>query len=74
MDYLLHLLVFVLIYGIVALKLNVASGFTQIISLAQAGFSEWRLYVGDLGYEVRMAVGCSTFQIESFNGGGSPFL
>lgn len=38
MDYLLHLVVFVLIYGMVALSLNVASGFTQLISLAQAGF------------------------------------
>lgn len=38
MDYVLHLLVFVLIYGMVALSLNVASGFTQLISLAQAGF------------------------------------
>ena len=38
MDYLLHLIVFVLIYGMVALSLNVASGFTQLISLAQAGF------------------------------------
>ncbi len=38
MDYLLHLFVFVFIYGMVALSLNVASGFTQLISLAQAGF------------------------------------
>jgi len=38
MDYLLHLVIFVLIYGMVALSLNVASGFTQLISLAQAGF------------------------------------
>ena len=38
MDYVLHLLVFVLLYGMVALSLNVASGFTQLISLAQAGF------------------------------------
>lgn len=38
MDYVLHLFVFVLIYGTVALSLNVASGFTQLISLAQAGF------------------------------------
>ena len=38
MDYLLHLLVFALIYGMVALSLNVSSGFTQLISLAQAGF------------------------------------
>ena len=38
MDYLLHLIIFVLIYGMVALSLNVASGFTQLISLAQAGF------------------------------------
>lgn len=38
MDYLLHLFVFVLIYGMVALSLNVASGFTRLISLAQAGF------------------------------------
>lgn len=38
MDYMLHLLVFVLLYGMVALSLNVASGFTQLISLAQAGF------------------------------------
>ena len=34
----MHLLVFILIYGMVALSLNVASGFTQLISLAQAGF------------------------------------
>lgn len=38
MEYVLHLLVFVLLYGMVALSLNVASGFTQLISLAQAGF------------------------------------
>lgn len=38
MDYFLHLIIFVLIYGMVALSLNVASGFTQLISLAQAGF------------------------------------
>jgi len=38
MNYLLHVVVFVLIYGMVALSLNVASGFTQLISLAQAGF------------------------------------
>ncbi|MFZ1545917.1 MAG: branched-chain amino acid ABC transporter permease [Candidatus Nitrotoga sp.] len=38
MDYFLHLIVFVLIYGMAALSLNVASGFTQLISLAQAGF------------------------------------
>lgn len=38
MDYLLHLVVFVLIFGMVALSLNVASGYTQLISLAQAGF------------------------------------
>jgi branched-chain amino acid transport system permease protein len=38
MDYVLHLLIFVLLYGMVALSLNVASGFTQLISLAQAGF------------------------------------
>jgi branched-chain amino acid transport system permease protein len=38
MDYLLHLFVFVLLYGVVALSLNVASGFTQLISLTQAGF------------------------------------
>jgi branched-chain amino acid transport system permease protein len=36
--YVLHLLVFVLLYGTVALSLNVASGFTRLISLAQAGF------------------------------------
>lgn len=38
MDYLLHLLIFVLLFGMAALSLNVASGFTQLISLAQAGF------------------------------------
>lgn len=38
MGYALHLLVFVLLFGMVALSLNVASGFTQLISLAQAGF------------------------------------
>jgi branched-chain amino acid transport system permease protein len=38
MDYVLHLLVFVLLFGMIALSLNVASGFTQLISLAQAGF------------------------------------
>ncbi len=38
MDYVLHLLVFVLLFGMVALGLNVASGFTQLVSLAQAGF------------------------------------
>ena len=38
MDYVLHLVVFVLLYGLVALSLNVASGFTQLISLAHAGF------------------------------------
>lgn len=38
MDYVLHLFVFVLIFGMVGLSLNVASGFTQLISLAQAGF------------------------------------
>jgi branched-chain amino acid transport system permease protein len=37
-DYALHLVVFVLLYGMVALSLNVSSGFTQLISLAQAGF------------------------------------
>jgi branched-chain amino acid transport system permease protein len=37
-DYVLHLLVFVLLFGMVALSLNVSSGFTQLISLAQAGF------------------------------------
>jgi len=38
MEYVLHLIVFVLLYGMVALSLNVASGFTQLISLAHAGF------------------------------------
>jgi branched-chain amino acid transport system permease protein len=38
MDYMLHLLIFVLLFGMVALSLNVASGFTKLISLAQAGF------------------------------------
>lgn len=38
MDYVFHLLVFVLLYGMLALSLNVSSGFTQLISLAQAGF------------------------------------
>lgn len=38
MDYILHLLVFALLYGMVALSLNVSSGFTQLISLVQAGF------------------------------------
>lgn len=38
MDYSLHLLVFVFVFGMVAIGLNVASGFTQLISLAQAGF------------------------------------
>lgn len=38
MDYVLHLMTFVLLFGMVALSLNVASGFTQLISLAQAGF------------------------------------
>ena len=38
MDYVLHLLVIVLLYGMVALSLNVASGYTQLISLAHAGF------------------------------------
>lgn len=38
MDYFLHLLVFVAIYGMAVLSLNVASGFTQLISLAHAGF------------------------------------
>src|SRR3954463_3135620 len=38
MDYILHLVVFVLLFGMVALSLNVSSGFTQLISLAQAGF------------------------------------
>ncbi|MEF8727921.1 MAG: branched-chain amino acid ABC transporter permease [Accumulibacter sp.] len=38
MDYVLHLLVFVLLFGMVALSLNVASGFTQLISVAHAGF------------------------------------
>jgi len=37
-DYVYHLLVFVLLYGMVALSLNVASGFTQLISIAHAGF------------------------------------
>lgn len=38
MDYLFHLFVFILIYGMVALSLNASSGFTQLISLTQAGF------------------------------------
>jgi len=38
MEYVLHLTVFVLLYGMVALSLNVTSGFTKLISLAQAGF------------------------------------
>lgn len=38
MDYILHLVIFVLLYGMVALSLNVASGFTKLISLAQAAF------------------------------------
>lgn len=38
MDYLLHLVVFVLLYGMVALSLNLTTGYTQLISLAQAGF------------------------------------
>ena len=38
MDYLLNLLVFVLIYAMLALSLNLTSGFTGLISLAQAGF------------------------------------
>ncbi|HNO77171.1 MAG TPA: branched-chain amino acid ABC transporter permease [Phycisphaerae bacterium] len=38
MDYFLHLLVLVLLYGSVALSLNASSGFTQLVSLAHAGF------------------------------------
>ncbi len=38
MDYVLHLVIFVLLYGMVALSLNVSSGFTQLISLTHAGF------------------------------------
>lgn len=38
MDYALHLLVFVLLFGMVALSLNITSGFTQLISLTHAGF------------------------------------
>ena len=38
MDYFFHVFVIVMIYGMLALSLNVASGFTQLISLAQAGF------------------------------------
>ena len=38
MEYLLHIAIVVLIYGMLALSLNISSGFTQLISLAQAGF------------------------------------
>jgi branched-chain amino acid transport system permease protein len=38
MDYILHLLIFVLLYGMVVLGLNVSSGFTQLISLCHASF------------------------------------
>lgn len=38
MDYLLHLIVLTLIYGMVAVSLNIGSGLTRLISLAQAGF------------------------------------
>jgi len=38
MDYLLHLLIFSLIFGMVALSLNVSSGFSGLISLSHAAF------------------------------------
>ncbi len=38
MDYVLHLFALVLLYGMVALSLNITSGLTKLISLAQAGF------------------------------------
>ena len=38
MEYVLHLLILVLLYGMFALSMNVTSGFTLLISLAQAGF------------------------------------
>lgn len=38
MDYVQHVLILVLLYGMVALSLNVVSGFTRLISLTQAAF------------------------------------
>ena len=38
MDYALHLIIYVLLFGMVALSLNVASGFTQLITLCHASF------------------------------------
>lgn len=38
MDYLIHLLIFVSIYAILALSLNLAAGFTGMISVAHAAF------------------------------------
>jgi branched-chain amino acid transport system permease protein len=38
MEYFLHVAIIVLIYGMLALSLNVASGLTELVSLAQAAF------------------------------------
>lgn len=38
MDYLVHLLVLTCLFGMLSLSLNVASGFTQLLSVAHAGF------------------------------------
>lgn len=38
MDYLLHVLILVAIYGMLAISLSISSGYTKLISLAHAGF------------------------------------
>ena len=38
MDYLLHILILVAIYGMLATSLSISSGYTKLISLAHAGF------------------------------------
>lgn len=38
MDYALHVVVFVFLFGMLALSLNISSGYTHLISLGHAGF------------------------------------
>ena len=65
MDYVLHLLVFVLLYGMVALSLNVASGFTQLISLRSFTAPLFLLFIYVLGRQYPHRRGFSRWHVDS---------
>lgn len=64
MNYALHLLVFLSVYGIVALSLNLVTGYCGLLTMAQAsyfavGCYTYALLTSKLGWEFLPAAGLS---------------